>query len=46
VAEIAQDKRVEPAAIEIWFADEARIGQKNRITRRLGQAWHAAGGGL
>jgi transposase len=34
VAEIAQDKRVEPAAIEIWFADEARIGQKNRITRR------------
>ena len=34
MAEIAQDKRVEPAAIEIWFADEARIGQKNRITRR------------
>jgi hypothetical protein len=23
-----------PAAIEIWFADEARIGQKNKITRR------------
>ena len=21
-------------AIEIWFADEARIGQKNKITRR------------
>ena len=25
---------VEPAAIEVWFADEARIGQKNKITRR------------
>jgi hypothetical protein len=35
VAEIAQQKGVEPTAIEIWFADEARIGQKNRITRRL-----------
>lgn len=23
-----------PASIEIWFADEARIGQKNKITRR------------
>ena len=34
LAEIAQDKGVEPAAIEIWFADEARIGQKNKITRR------------
>ena len=34
MAEIAQEKRVEPAAIEIWFADEARVGQKNRITRR------------
>ena len=22
------------AALEIWFADEARIGQKNKITRR------------
>jgi hypothetical protein len=21
-------------AIEVWFADEARIGQKNKITRR------------
>src|SRR6516164_2806372 len=31
---IAQEKGVEPAAIEVWFADEARIGQKNKITRR------------
>jgi hypothetical protein len=34
VAEIAEDKGVDPAGIEIWFADEARIGQKNKITRR------------
>src|SRR5215831_18179589 len=34
MAEIAEEKDVEPAAIEIWFADEARIGQKNKITRR------------
>jgi transposase len=34
VAEIAKDKGVDPADIEIWFADEARIGQKNKITRR------------
>ena len=25
---------IEPSAIEIWFADEARVGQKNKITRR------------
>ena len=25
---------VEPGAIEVWFADEARIGQKNKIARR------------
>jgi hypothetical protein len=34
VAELAQEKGVEPTAIEVWFADEARIGQKNKITRR------------
>ena len=34
MAEIAADKGVDPAAIEIWFADEARIGQKNKIARR------------
>ena len=32
--EIARAKGVEPAAIEVWFADEARVGQKNKITRR------------
>jgi transposase len=32
--EIARQKGVEPDAIEVWFADEARIGQKNKITRR------------
>src|SRR4030088_678555 len=25
---------IEPGKIEIWFSDEARIGQKNKITRR------------
>jgi len=25
---------VQPSDIEIWFEDEARIGQKNKITRR------------
>jgi hypothetical protein len=34
VDEIAREKNVDPAMIEIWFADEARIGQKNKITRR------------
>jgi DDE superfamily endonuclease len=33
VAEIAA-KQARGAVIEIWFADEARIGQKNKITRR------------
>jgi transposase len=32
--EIACEKGVDPAAIEVWYADEARIGQKNKITRR------------
>ena len=40
--EIGREKGVEPAAIEVWFADEARIGQKNKITRRWGQARHAS----
>lgn len=34
MAKIAVDKGVDPASIEIWFADEARIVQKNKITRR------------
>jgi DDE superfamily endonuclease len=31
---IAQEKGIAPERIEVWFADEARIGQKNKITRR------------
>ena len=32
--EVARRKGIDPTAIEVWFADEARIGQKNKITRR------------
>ena len=32
--EIAREKNVDPGSIEVWFADEARVGQKNKITRR------------
>ena len=32
--EIAREKGVATDKIEIWFADEARVGQKNKITRR------------
>ncbi len=31
---IGREKDVEPSAIEVWFADQARVGQKNKITRR------------
>src|SRR3954471_833595 len=31
---IARDKGIDRDRIEVWFADEARIGQKNKITRR------------
>jgi DDE superfamily endonuclease len=31
--EIGREKGVELGAIELWFADEARVGQKNKITR-------------
>ena len=34
MAQIAADEGVHPGDIEIWFADEARIGQKNKTTRR------------
>jgi hypothetical protein len=33
VAEIAAG-RARGKSIEIWFCDEARVGQKNKITRR------------
>src|SRR3954463_3170371 len=31
---IACAKGIDRDRIEVWFADEARIGQKNKITRR------------
>jgi len=31
---VARAQGIDCDAIEIWFADEARIGQKNKITRR------------
>src|SRR3954471_22202085 len=34
MAAIARDKGIDPHDIELWSADEARIGQKNKITRR------------
>ena len=34
LAAVARRQGIDPADIEIWFADEARIGQKNKITRR------------
>jgi hypothetical protein len=32
--EVARETAIDSDKIEIWFADEARIGQKNKITRR------------
>jgi hypothetical protein len=32
--EVARDQDIDVANIEVWFADEARVGQKNKITRR------------
>lgn len=34
MAAIADARGVAADALEIWFADEARVGQKNKITRR------------
>jgi hypothetical protein len=34
LASIARKQHVDIADIEVWFGDEARIGQKNKITRR------------
>jgi hypothetical protein len=33
-AGIVREQGCEGDAIEVWFADEARVGQKNGITRR------------
>jgi transposase len=32
--EVARERALDIETIEIWFQDEARIGQKNKITRR------------
>jgi transposase len=34
VAAVARTQGVDPSDVEVWFGDEARIGQKNKITRR------------
>ena len=34
LAAIAREKGIDPSDVEVWFQDEARIGQKNKITRR------------
>ena len=33
-AGFAREQGLGRDAVEIWFADEARVGQKNKITRR------------
>jgi hypothetical protein len=40
--EVARDQAIDVADIEVWFGDEARVGQKNKITRRLGDARDAS----
>jgi hypothetical protein len=37
---IARAKAIDCDTMEIWFADEARIGQKNKITRRWAKRRH------
>jgi hypothetical protein len=32
--QIAREKDIDPATVEVWFGDQARVGQKNKITRR------------
>ena len=34
MASVAHQQGIDVADIEVWFQDEARIGQKNKITRR------------
>ena len=34
MAEIARQRGIRPDQIETWFADKARIGQKNKLTPR------------
>ena len=37
MAAIARNHGVRACDIEVWFGDEARVGQKNKITRRWAQ---------
>ena len=34
MAAIARDHGLDASDVEVWFGDEARVGQKNKITRR------------
>ena len=34
MAAVARTQGIDPSEIEVWFADEARVGQKNKMTRR------------
>jgi hypothetical protein len=34
LAALARRLGIDPADIEVWFGDQARVGQKNKITRR------------
>lgn len=36
-----RENAIDPERIEIWFQDEARIGQKNKITRRWAKRSYA-----
>ena len=31
---IAREQGIEPERLEVWFCDEARVGQKTQLTRR------------
>ena len=42
MAAVARTRGLDPSDVEVWFADEARVGQKNKITRRWARAWHPA----
>ena len=46
LAAIARQRGVDAGDIEVWFGDEARIGQKNKITRRWAKRGVPAVGGI
>ena len=41
LTEIGREEGVEPTATEIWFADEARVGEKNKVSRLWAKRPHA-----